>query len=101
MVDSLVLVALGTAAVGIVLWFVTNYHIRWTKRALQAYGEYSRHRTEAFLARELQPLESSYVQHKKSLTERVPELQAGLPEAGSDRLEALDTRFDGLVADLK
>ena len=101
MVDSLILVALGTAATGIVLWFVTNYHIRWTKRALQAYGEDARLRTEAFVARELQTLESSYVQHTKSLTERVSELQAAVPEAGSDRLESLDTRIDTLIADLK
>ena len=101
MVDTLVFVALGTAAVGIVLWFVTNYHIRWTKRALQAYGEDARHRTEAFVARELQTLESSYVQHTKSLTEAVHQTQASIPEAGSDRFEALETRFDGLIADLK
>jgi len=100
-VEPLVLVALGTAGAGIALWFVTNLHIRWTKRALQAYGEDARHRTEAFVARELQTLESSYVQHTKSLTERVSALQAGIPEAGSDRLEAIDTRLDGLIADLK
>ena len=90
MVEALVLVALGTAAVGIVLWFVTNYHIRWTKRALQAYGEDARHRTEAFVARELQMLESSYVQHTKSLADSVHQVQAG-----SDRLEALATPVPG------
>ena len=98
MVDALVFVALGTAAVGIVLWFVTNYHIRWTKRALQAYGEDARHRTEAFVARELQSLESSYVQHTKTLADSVHQIQEGIPESGTEHLEQ---RFDGLIADLK
>ena len=98
MVDPLLIVALGTAGAGIALWAVTNYHIRWTKRALQRYGEDARVRTEAFVARELQALESSYVQHTNSLTERVSALQEAIPESGT---EALEARFDGLVADLK
>ena len=89
------------ASVGIALWVVTNLHLRWAKNQLQRYGTDARQRTEAFVARELQALEVSARSNAEKLTARVSAIQAGLPEGVTERLDTLDTRFDGLVGDLK
>ena len=101
MVDALVLTALAAAGVGIALWVVTNLHLRWAKNQLQRYGTDARQRTEAFVARELQTLEVKARTNTESLTERIADLKTGLPTDVTDRLDALDTRCEGLVGDLK
>ena len=86
--------AIGLGLAGFGLWIATNWHIRWTKRQLQAYGVDARQKTEAFVSRELETLGTNLGGFEARMTAQMP------PNVDS-RIEELETRFDGLITDMK
>ena len=97
--------AIGLGLAGFGLWVATNWHIRWTKQQLQAYGTDARQQTEAFVGRELTALGATIADLRTQSTsaspnERLDALAAQL-EASAGDAEKLENRFDGLVDDLK
>lgn len=92
--ETAMLAALGSIALAVALWIVTNVHVLRTGRAIKADIDSKRTETEAFVHKEVDRIESAVGGFEARM-------RAEMPPNVDGRLDEVVARFDTLVLDLK